>query len=377
VSEDQTGAAPGKPDLDVVGPVVDVHAHALPMPLLRQLADAGLADLSGLAERVLVLDPAISGLAPGAPIPLPTEQYEMSSRIRSMDEMGVTYQAVSAPPFVFATESGDERLVMEITRRSNDALAEFVSESGGRLAALATLPVGVPGAATELARCMDDLGFAGATIGTFGGGRELDDPCNEELWAELSARRCFLLMHPSRASSPGRLADYHLVQLLGYPAETALAASRLIFGGVLDRHDLVLCLAHGGGCLPAVGPRLDLGWRQKAAAGVIPAAPTEYLRRLRYDTAVFDTTILSRLITDMTVDNVLLGTDAPFDLADWEPLATVRALGLAAPAQQAILGGNAMALLPQLATWPAATVGAKYLLPATAASSISPFERGA
>jgi len=333
-------------------PVIDIHTHAMPMPFLRQLEREGLADLSGAARHVLSLDPALCGLPPGAPVPLAPEQYDMDRRLALLDSTGVDHHVVAAPPFLFASESEDPRLVLDITRRSNDALAEFVADSGGRLSALATVPVGLPGAADELARCLDRLGMVGATIGSFGGRRELDDPINEQLWTALDERRCFTLLHPSRVSARERLAEFHLVQLLGYPVETALATSRLIFGGVLDRHDLVLCLTHGGGCAPAVGARLDLGWHRKPVARVVRNAPTDYLRKLLYDTAVFDVKALGRLIEDMTVRNVLLGTDSPFDLVDSSAVETVRAVGLGEKEEAAILGGNAAAVLPALGLSP-------------------------
>ncbi|WP_281690276.1 amidohydrolase family protein [Pseudonocardia thermophila] len=326
-------------------PVVDVHAHALPLPLLEGLERDGLADLSDLPRGVLRLAPQLSGLAAGAPIPLPPEQYEVSARRAAMAATGVTRQLVSAPPFVFGSLCPDDALVLEVTRRSNDALAAHVAGSGGALLGLGTVPVGLPGAADELTRCLDELRLAGAAIGTFGGGRELDDPVNEELWATLAARRCFTLLHPSRASAPERLAGFHLVQLLGYPAETALAATRLVLGGVLDRHDLVLCLVHGGGCLPAALPRLDLGWERKPVARTSAAPPSRYLRRFFLDTAVFDAVALRRLVADAGADRVLLGTDFPFDLADRDPVGTVDALGLSPADRAAVLGATAIRLL--------------------------------
>ncbi|MDT0269673.1 amidohydrolase family protein [Streptomyces sp. DSM 44915] len=347
MSELAAGAAPPGPT-----PVVDIHTHAMPVPFLRELAREGLADLSGIAANVLTLDPALCGLPRGAPIPLAPEQYDLERRLAQLDTAGVDHHVVAAPPFLFASESDDERLVLDVTRRSNDALAAFVADSGGRLTGLATVPVGLPGAAAELARCLDQLGLVGATMGTFGGRRELDHPVNEDLWAALAERRCFTLLHPSRVSARDRLADYHLVQLLGYPVETALAASRLIFGGVLDRHDLTLCLAHGGGCAPAVGARLDLGWHRKPVARVVDRAPSDYLRRLLYDTAVFDSKTLGRLVEDVTARHVLLGTDTPFDLVDHHPLETVRRIGLTAAEETAILGGNAAELLPGLGLSP-------------------------
>jgi aminocarboxymuconate-semialdehyde decarboxylase len=339
--------------------VVDVHAHALPLPLLQWLEGQGLADLSGVRSGVITIAPELSGLAPGAPIPFPPEQYDLAAKLVDMDRTGVDVQAVSAPPFVFGSECDDPRLVMEVTRRSNDALADFIAGSTGRLVGLATVPVGIAGAAEELRRSRDELGFAGAAVGTFGGGCEVDDSRNDDLWAAADLGNCFVLMHPSRVSGRERLGAYHLVQLLGYPVETALATSRLVFGGVLDRHNLVLCLAHGGGCVPSIGGRLNLGWDRKSVARVTPQRPTEYLQRLHYDTAVFDTTLLKRVVEDYGASRVLLGTDAPFDLADREPVDTVRSLGLNMADEQAILGGNATRLLQGLAeVVPQANVGA-------------------
>lgn len=96
---------------------------------------------------------------------------------------------------------------------------------------------------------------------------------------------------PSGTSADQRLSDFHLTQLLGFPAETALAATRLIFG-VVVRHRLVLCLAHGGGCVPSIVGRLDLGWAKKAAARTTPRPPSDCLGEFYYDSAVFDTATL-------------------------------------------------------------------------------------
>ncbi|AWS48566.1 aminocarboxymuconate-semialdehyde decarboxylase [Streptosporangium sp. 'caverna'] len=330
-------------------PVVDVHAHALPMRLLEDLAAHGLADLSHVDEMVLHLHPSISGIAQGARIPLPPDQYSVSHRLASMDAAGIDIQAVSAAPFVFASMSTDPALVMDVTRRSNDALAEFVAAAPERLVALATVPIGIEGAAEEAARCVEELGVAGVTIGTFGGGHELDDPVNEPVWAFLSERQTFCFVHPSRTSSPERLREYHLAQLLGYPAETALAVARLIFGGVLDRHRPVLCLAHGGGCLTGLAPRLTIGWMRKAETRTVANPPAYYLRRLHYDTAVFSGEMLERLIEEVGSERVLLGTDMPFDLADVDAASMVGKLSIAEGARDAILGANAERLISALA----------------------------
>jgi aminocarboxymuconate-semialdehyde decarboxylase len=60
---------------------------------------------------------------------------------------------------------------------------------------------------------------------------------------------------------------------------------------------------------------------------------------------VFSPVLLRRLVDDVGVGHVLLGTDHPFELGDREPVETVRQLGLDAVATRAVLWDNAAALL--------------------------------
>ena len=253
----------------------------------------------------------------------------------------MSHHAVSLPPFLFCSTADDRKLVAEVVGRGNDALAGYVAEAPGRLLALGNVPIGWPDAAGEARRCLDDLGMAGIAIGSRGAGRDLDDPVNDDLWALLAERRSFVFLHPSGVPDAHRQRDFYLAQLVGYPMETALAVARLVLGRVLERFDLTLCLAHGGGCLPAVRGRLDMGWRNKDVAHTTPHPPSVYTGRLYYDTAVFSPVLLRRLVEDVGVDHVLLGTDHPFELRDETPLASIAAAGL----PRAVLWDNAAALL--------------------------------
>ena len=108
-------------------------------------------------------------------------------------------------------------------------------------------------------------------------------------------------------------------QLVGYPMETAIAVARLTFGGVLERTPLNLCLAHGGGCVPSLRGRMDMGWNRKEVAHTTLVPPTEFTDKLYYDTAVFNSTMLKRIVEDVGADHVMLGTDHPFELGDFTP----------------------------------------------------------
>ena len=255
-------------------PVVDVHAHAMPMPLLCWLADLGLADVSGAAEEVIRLDSRVSGVGDRVPLPLARSQHDVGVRLAEMDDVGVSHHAVSMPPFLFCSTADDGGLVRDVVARGNTELAAYVAGGQGRLVALGSVPLGWPGAAAQARRCLDELGMAGIAIGSRGAGRDLDDPVNEELWELLAERRAFVFLHPSGVPDAHRQRDFYLAQLVGYPMETALAVARLVFGGVLERFDLTLCLAHGGGCLPAIRGRMDMGWRNKDVARTTTKPPS-------------------------------------------------------------------------------------------------------
>jgi aminocarboxymuconate-semialdehyde decarboxylase len=298
-----------------------------------------------VSDGVVRLDPRVSGVGPRAPLPLARSQYDVDVRLSEMDAVGVERHAVSLPPFLFCSTADERRFAADIVAQGNDELAAYVADAPDRLLGLGSVPLGWPEAAGEARRALDDLGLAGIAIGSRGGGRDLDDPVNDDLWALLSERRTFVFLHPSGVPDPHRQADFWLPQLVGYPMETALSVARLVFGRVLERFPLNLCLAHGGGCLPALRGRLDMGWERKDVARTTRVKPSEFTDRLYYDTAVFDPTLLRRLVEDVGAGHVLLGTDHPFELGDRAPLDTVRGLGLDRESTRAILWDNAAGLL--------------------------------
>src|SRR3954453_13718782 len=338
-------AAAGDDTAAAADDALDVHAHAMPLPLLQWLADRGLADLDGVPEGIVRLDPQVSGVGPRAPLPLARSQFDVDVRLSEMDEVGVYRHAVSLPPFLFASTATEEQKATGIVARGNDDLPAYVDDGPDRLLGLGSVPLGWPGAADEARRALDDLRLGGIAIGSRGAGRDLDDPINDDLWALLSERGTFVFLHPSGVPDPQRQKDFWLPQLVGYPMETALAVARLVFGRVLDRFPLNLCLAHGGGCLPSLRGRLDMGWERKDVARTTAVPPSEFTDRLYYDTAVFSPVLLRRLVEDVGAEHVLLGTDHPFELGDPTPLDTVRAIGLDQADEQRILRDNALALL--------------------------------
>ncbi len=160
-------------------------------------------------------------------------------------------------------------------------------------------------------------------------------------------------MHPTtRGFAAPAFAEHYLWNLVGNPMETTLAAAHLVLSGTMDRHRrLRVLLAHGGGAIVALGGRLRHGREHIAAAGPPPTAPEQaadaVIRRFLFDTVTHDPRLLADLVGHVGADRVLLGSDYPFDMADPDPVATVRAAGLDDAAQTAVLHGNAARELRQ------------------------------
>ena len=90
---------------------------------------------------------------------------------------------------------------------------------------------------------------------------------------------------------------------------------------------------HGGGYLASYAGRIDHAWGARSDShGNLPHPPTTYLKRIYYDSVVFQQESLELAIKVGGEDRVLYGSDYPHNIGDMEGcLARVDAL----PAAQA------------------------------------------
>ena len=123
-------------------------------------------------------------------------------------------------------------------------------------------------------------------IGSNIGGKNLDDPSFEPLWAAAAELDAFMMIHPGNVAGADRLRSYYLGNLIGNPLDTTIAGACLIFGGVLERHPkLNFIMAHGGGFIPYQGGRWVHGWEVRPEPKVhVKRSPAPYLDRFLYDT---------------------------------------------------------------------------------------------
>jgi aminocarboxymuconate-semialdehyde decarboxylase len=103
----------------------------------------------------------------------------------------------------------------------------------------------------------------------------------------------------------------------------------MIFDGFLDRYpNLKIIAAHGGGTLPYIAGRLDICFdNMPACRERIRERPSSYLKKIYYDSVVFQQESLELALKVGGEDNVLYGSDYPHNIGDMKGcLARVDAL---------------------------------------------------
>jgi aminocarboxymuconate-semialdehyde decarboxylase len=269
-------------------------------------------------------------------------------RLADLDAMGIDIQLVMPPPnqcyYTVPLE-----VSVQASRMVNDGLAEYMSRQADRFVGLGTVPLIHGGeAANELERCMKSLGMKGVEILTNVAGKELSEPDYAPFWRKAEELGALVLIHPNGFTEGRRLTRFYFNNVIGNPLETTIALHYLIFDGVLERHpNLKILAVHGGGYLPAYSGRIDHAWGARSDAnGGLRHPPTTYLKRVYFDSVVFTPHQLAELVRLFGADRIVMGTDYPFDMADFDPIGHVASVeAFDASTVAAIAGGNARRLL--------------------------------
>ncbi len=271
----------------------------------------------------------------------------VEARLASMDEMGIEVQTVSPVPtqyYYWAERAAAEQIVAA----ANDSIAAICASRPERFVGLGSVALQFPElAADQLEHAMRNLHLKGVIISTAVNGAELADPRFEIFWAKAEALGAVVFIHPMGCSLGARLTPYYLSNVIGNPAETTVALAHLIFSGMFDRHPkLKVVAAHGGGYFPFYTARFDHGWRVRPEAHTCAEAPSTYLKKIWFDSLVYEPAQLEYLIRRAGAGNVVLGTDFPFDMGMDDPLGLLNSVvGLSDDDRALVRGGNASRLL--------------------------------
>jgi aminocarboxymuconate-semialdehyde decarboxylase len=279
---------------------------------------------------------------------LTPHSFDPARRIEDMDKTAVAVQMLSpAPPTFCYWAPGPAGA--EWHRMQNDAIAAIVARHPKRFVGAGGLPLQAPDLAVkELERLVRDLHFVAVEIAGNVDGRDLDDASLVPVWDAAAALGIAIFVHPQAPIlGDPRFRVNNLTQVAGFPLETALAMTRVIFGGVLHRWPTIRwCFAHGGGAFPYILPRLDHGWRTiEQARTAIAKPPSEYAQRVWIDSLTLSPRVLAFALETFGAQRIVLGSDYPFKMGVDDPVGALADARLDAATHQRLTVDNARELL--------------------------------
>lgn len=257
---------------------------------------------------------------------------DLDVRLRQLEEFGDDYRQILSLPAPPIEDIGDPALGRDMARLGNDGLAELVRTTPERFPSfVAALPLAdVDDAIEEAQRAVQELGAAGVQIYTNVSGAAWDDPRYLPFFDAMAELDAMIWVHPSRNQTwpdyPGEdRSRYEIWWTLGWPHETAVFMSRIVFSGLFDRlPDLKFLTHHGGGTIPQLAGRVAGGWDQLGArtpekegelvAHQLQRRPLDYFKLFYADTALFGAPhAISSSLAFFGPDHILFASDSPFD----------------------------------------------------------------
>jgi uncharacterized protein len=325
--------------------LIDIYSHIFPTRYFEEFTRHSKG-LGNTAERYRALRSVL----------------DVDARFREMDELDDYQQIISLPP-PGLDEVATPAEAMRLARIANDELAALCADHPDRFPAFvaAVALSDIDNAVAEALRAVNELGARGIQIYTDVAGRPLDGPEYRSIFDTMADLDLPIWLHPARTAvhadyTAEEKSRYEMWWCFGWPYETSVAMSRLVYSGIFDRHPALKIITHHlGGMIPyydgRVGPGMAfLGTRTpgedySTVLSSLHRPHLDYFRLFYADTAMFGGTCgLPCGLNFFGADHVVFATDAPFGPI----VATYEALGrleLSVKDRRKIMSGNAQRLL--------------------------------
>jgi predicted TIM-barrel fold metal-dependent hydrolase len=235
-----------------------------------------------------------------------------------------------------------------LLRRCNEAAAELRQRHPGRFGSFASLPLpDIDASLKEISYCLDHLKVDGFIIFTNYDGKYLGDEHFVPLFEEINRRKTVAFIHPNDPSYA--IPKIAPASVLEFPFDTTRTATSLIISGALTHFaDIRFILAHAGGTLPYLVPRISLSISMMPGIAERVGDVRAAFGSFYYDTALSaGVSTISALMQIARPDHVLFGTDFPM-----APLPAITHFGheletmsVSGLSQQDVYRGNAAKLL--------------------------------
>jgi len=161
-------------------------------------------------------------------------------------------------------------------------------------------------------------------------GRPLTDAATMPLFDLMAKIDLPIWMHPARGADVvdykgEKKSHYEIWWTFGWPYETSVAMSHIVFAGLFDKHpNLKIITHHLGGMIPYFEGRVGPGWDQLGTRTSdedytlllkkLKKRPLDYFKLFYADTATFGSS--AAMVCGLEffgADHVLFASDMPFD----------------------------------------------------------------
>lgn len=245
-----------------------------------------------------------------------------SHHIPDMNEFGVDRMVLAlALPLTWKYEGMTAEKAFPVIQNANDGIRAMADDHPDRFIPVGTLPFVDDDYLAEFDRCIEELDMKGIQIFSNMSGKALDHEDIRPIFAKAEEHDVPIWIHP-QFSEWLPYMEYIERAVFGFPFDTGIAVSRLIFGGVLDDHpDLKIIPHHCGGVLPHFDGRLASFFERpehyQHDKDQIERPIEEYYERINAD-AVLNGSVhaLECGIEAFGSDQIVFATDYPFGAAN-------------------------------------------------------------
>ncbi len=242
-------------------------------------------------------------------------EQALERHLALLGEYGIDLQLIPPRPWGIPNAETSEKIVRWMAGAANDLIARQVKMYPDHFRGMAALPqtagVSPANCTEELERCIAELGFVGCMINPDPGEGMVQTPgMGEEFWYPLYEKMVELdvpgLVHTGGCRTGRESQSEHFI------TEESIAALSVLRSPVFrDFPSLKLIIAHGGGSLPYQvgryrGSRAYLAFADKEGESF-----DDRLRKLYFDTVLYNQESLELLIRIAGAENCLFGTDTP------------------------------------------------------------------
>jgi aminocarboxymuconate-semialdehyde decarboxylase len=247
-------------------------------------------------------------------------------RILNKYEDLVQVLSVNLPPL---QEVVQPKEAAELARIANDEMAEWVAKYPKKyMTAIANLPLNnIDASIQEAERAIKKLKFKGIQIFTSIQGKPLGSEEFIPLYQMMADFDLPIWIHPLRRSSTPdypveKSSLYQIFSVFGWPYETTMAMTRLVFAGIFEKFPKIKFITHHcGGMIPYFADRIVVHYNnglerlgQKHFPG-LTKHPIEYFKTFYNDTALNgNTSGLMCAYRFFGEEHLLFGTDMPYDI---------------------------------------------------------------